>query len=77
MMSPLGHLSPDWLWAGSVNATRPCYNGYMEHNLKIVLEVQVDAPTEMDAYELIHDFIGDAYGINVASIDIKKTRKKK
>lgn len=43
----------------------------MTYLLNIKLEVEIDAPTELDAIELASDTFGDAMDIHVISMEIK------
>ena len=48
----------------------------MNYKLKVTLNVEVDALSEVDAYEVITDIFGDAYGVSVKDIEIKASKTK-
>ena len=47
------------------------------HSLTVTIQVEVDAPTEFDANEIIMDTFGSAGDIHVISTVIKPTKKSK
>ena len=49
----------------------------MIYQLKVVMTIELDAPSELDAIELTSDTFGDAMDIRVTSMEIKPKPKKR
>jgi len=51
----------------------------MRYQLKVTLDVEVDAPTEFDANEILTDLFGSCqeFGVDVNKMVVTQQRKKK